>query len=54
MRIALFCLEASRDDFGRLRFRFVLCICMRAIAPATQRTAVRSRKGAARGRPFSF
>ena len=24
MKIALFCLEASRDDNGRLRLRFVL------------------------------
>jgi len=31
MRIALFCLEASRDDFGRLRFRFALCV---VVAPA--------------------
>jgi hypothetical protein len=28
MKIALFCLEASRDDCGRLRFRFALCIVM--------------------------
>ncbi len=28
MKIALFCLEASRDDFGRLRFRFALCVVM--------------------------
>jgi len=40
MKIALFCLEASRDDFGRLRIRFALCICMRAMASATQLTAV--------------
>jgi hypothetical protein len=26
MKIALFCLEASRDDFGRLRIRFALCV----------------------------
>jgi hypothetical protein len=26
MKIALFCLEASRDDQGRLRFRFALCV----------------------------
>lgn len=25
MKIALFCLEASRDDNGRLRLRFALC-----------------------------
>jgi hypothetical protein len=40
MRIALFCLEASRDDFGRLRIRFALCIYMRAQASATYQTAV--------------
>lgn len=40
MKIALFCLEASRDDFGRLRIRFALCICMRAMVSATQLTAV--------------
>lgn len=28
MKIALFCLEASQDDFGRLRFRFALCVVM--------------------------
>jgi hypothetical protein len=39
MRIALFCLEASRDDFGRLRFRFALCI-LQAQASATFPTAV--------------
>lgn len=26
MKIALFCLEASRDDSGRLRFRFALFV----------------------------
>jgi hypothetical protein len=40
MKIALFCLEASRDDFGRLRIRFALCIFMRAVASATYPTAV--------------
>jgi hypothetical protein len=40
MRIALFCLEASRDDFGRLRIRFALCILMRAVASETYPTAV--------------
>ena len=40
MRIALFCLEASRDDFGRLRFRFALCIVMQTQVSATQLTAV--------------
>lgn len=29
MRIALFCLEASRDDYGRLRIRFALCVLTR-------------------------
>ncbi len=28
MKIALFCFEASRDDNGRLRFRFALCVAM--------------------------
>jgi hypothetical protein len=28
MKIALFCFEASRDDNGRLKFRFALCIAM--------------------------
>jgi hypothetical protein len=40
MKIALFCLEASRDDFSRLRIRFALCICMRAGVSATYPTAV--------------
>lgn len=40
MKIALFCLEASRDDCGRLRFRFALCILMQARASATYQTAV--------------
>ena len=40
MRIALFCLEASRDDFGRLRIRFALCILMQAVASETYPTAV--------------
>lgn len=39
MRIALFCLEASRDDFGHLRIRFALCIYMR-MASETQVTTV--------------
>lgn len=26
MRIALFCFEASRDDSGKFRFRFALCV----------------------------
>lgn len=29
MKIALFCLEASRDDYGCLRIRFVLCVLIR-------------------------
>jgi hypothetical protein len=40
MKIALLCLEASRDDFGRFRIRFALCIVMRAVASATYPTAV--------------
>jgi hypothetical protein len=32
MKIALFCLEASRDDFGRMRVRFALCVVMRTVA----------------------
>ncbi len=39
MKIALFCLEASRDDFGRLRIRFALCIYMR-MASETRVTTV--------------
>jgi hypothetical protein len=35
MKVALFCLEASRDDFGRLRFRFALCVIAWAAAPET-------------------
>lgn len=35
MRIALFCLEASRDDFGRLRFRFALCVVTTSQAVAS-------------------
>jgi hypothetical protein len=40
MKIALFCLEVSLHDFGRLRIRFALCIYMRAMASATQLTAI--------------
>jgi len=40
MKIALFCLEASRDDFGRLRIRFALCIIVRWVASMTLSTAV--------------
>jgi len=39
IKVALFCLEASRDDFGHLRIRFALCISMRT-ASATYVTAV--------------
>lgn len=39
-KVAFFVLETSRDDFGRLRIRFALCICMRAMVSATQLTAV--------------
>jgi hypothetical protein len=38
MKVALFCLEVSRDDFGNLRVRFALCIVMR-MASATYMTA---------------
>jgi hypothetical protein len=40
MKLALFCLEASRDDFGRLRIRFALCIWMRTGASGTYPIAV--------------
>jgi hypothetical protein len=39
MKFALFCLETSRDDYGRLRIRFALCIYMRAVSE-TYPTAV--------------
>jgi hypothetical protein len=39
MRIALFCLEASRDDFGHLRIRFAFCVYVR-MASAIQMTGV--------------
>ena len=41
MRIALFCLEASRDDYGRLRLRFALCVVMtHSVVSKTLPTAV--------------
>ena len=41
MKIALFCLEASRDDFGRLRFRFALCVLVTSrVASVTLPTVV--------------
>jgi hypothetical protein len=42
MKIALFCLEASRDDYGRLRFRFALCVVTTtpAVVSATLLTVV--------------
>jgi hypothetical protein len=40
MRIALFCLEASRDDFGRLRIRFALCVITQWVASETLPIAV--------------
>jgi hypothetical protein len=40
MKIALFCFEASRDDFGRLRFRFCLCVITQAVASDTLPIAV--------------
>lgn len=35
MKVALFCLEASRDDYGRLRLRFALCVIAWAAASGT-------------------
>jgi hypothetical protein len=29
MKIGLFCFEASRNDYGRMRFRFALCVLIR-------------------------
>jgi hypothetical protein len=40
MRIALFCLEASRDDYGRMRLRFAFCVITWAAASVTLPTAV--------------
>ena len=40
MKIALFCLEASRDDLGRLRLRFALCVVMTRMASETLLTVV--------------
>jgi hypothetical protein len=40
MRIALFCLEASRDDFGRLRIRFAFCVITWVAASMRLPTAV--------------
>ena len=40
MRIALFCLEASRDDYGRLRLRFCLCVITQVVASMALPTAV--------------
>ena len=40
MRIALFCLEASRDDYGRLRFRFAFCVFSQIAASATHPSVV--------------
>ncbi|MFL6600183.1 MAG: hypothetical protein ACJ8R9_02535 [Steroidobacteraceae bacterium] len=40
MRIALFCLEASRDDYGRKRFRFAFCVITWAATSATLPIAV--------------
>jgi hypothetical protein len=36
MKVALFCLEASRDNQGRLRFRFALCIVVMTLAVASE------------------
>jgi hypothetical protein len=40
MRIALFCLEASRDDYGRLRFRFAFCVITQVVASGTHAMTV--------------
>jgi hypothetical protein len=40
MRIALFCLEASRDDYGRLRLRFAFCVITWAAASMALPTVV--------------
>lgn len=40
MRIVLLCLEASRDDYGRLRLRFAFCVITRTVASVTLPTAV--------------
>jgi hypothetical protein len=40
MKIALFCLEASRDDFGHKRIRFAFCVITWSAASATLLTAV--------------
>jgi len=40
MRVALFCFEASRDDNGRLRFRFALCVVAWSAASLTLPIAV--------------
>jgi hypothetical protein len=40
MRIALFCPEASRDDFGRKRIRFALCVVTWSAASMALTTAV--------------
>jgi len=40
MKVALFCLEASRDDYGRRRIRFALCVIAWASALETLPTTV--------------
>jgi hypothetical protein len=40
MRIALFCLEASRDDCGRMRLRFAFCVITWTAASMTLPTMV--------------
>jgi hypothetical protein len=40
MRIPLFCLEARRDDYSRMRLRFAFCVITWAAAPVTPPTAV--------------
>jgi|JI102314A2RNA_FD_contig_31_3148822_length_443_multi_1_in_0_out_0_2 hypothetical protein len=36
MKIALFCLEAGRDENGRLRLRFALCVVTMTHAMASE------------------
>jgi hypothetical protein len=40
MKIALFCLETSRDDFGHLRIRFAFCVITQSPVSETYLTGV--------------
>jgi hypothetical protein len=40
MKVALFCLEASRDDNGRLRLRFAFCVVTQMVASGVLPAAV--------------